>query len=375
MGTSTSSPGTDAAEALFNAAYPQLAGWINNQVHDDTIAHEIASEAFVRLLSRWTQAECPRSYLYTVATHLIRAQRRKASQQRQPATTAASAHKRISALCQPRQRPLRPVSAAPGTLSVMTNAIVAEALTKRFGPVTAVDGIDLHVKEGTVFGLLGPNGAGKTTTVHILATLVTPDAGHATIAGYDVQTQAHQVRQLIGLAGQYASVDEMLTGTENLVLLARLTGASRPSAKQRAKDLLTQFRLEDAAARAVKTYSGGMRRRLDLAASLVANPRVLFLDEPTTGLDPRSRNDMWNVIRELTTSHGVTVLLTTQYLEEADQLAERIAVVDHGRMIATGTPAELKASTGSDTLDDVFLALTGHEIEPAADNDLEESLA
>jgi oleandomycin transport system ATP-binding protein len=257
----------------------------------------------------------------------------------------------------------------------MTNAIVAEGLTKRFGPVTAVDGIDLTVKEGTVFGLLGPNGAGKTTTVHILSTLVTPDEGHATIAGYDVKTQAHQVRQLIGLAGQYASVDEMLTGTENLVLLARLTGQPRSQAKQRARELLRQFNLEDAAARAVKTYSGGMRRRLDLAASLVAHPRVLFLDEPTTGLDPRSRNDMWNVVRDLTNSHGVTVLLTTQYLEEADQLAEQIGVVDHGRMIATGSPQELKASTGSDTLDDVFLALTGHDTKLSDNNDLEESFA
>ena len=266
------------------------------------------------------------------------------------------------------------MSAAPGTLSSMTNSIVAEGLTKRFGPVTAVDRIDLTVKEGTVFGLLGPNGAGKTTTVHILATLVAPDAGHATIAGYDVHTQAHQVRQLIGLAGQYASVDEMLTGTENLVLLARLTGQTRSQAKQRAKDLLKQFRLEDAATRAVKTYSGGMRRRLDLAASLVARPRVLFLDEPTTGLDPRSRNEMWDVVRELTTD-GVTVLLTTQYLEEADQLAERIAVVDHGRMIATGTPQELKASTGGATLDDVFLALTGHDTNLSENDDLEESFA
>jgi oleandomycin transport system ATP-binding protein len=257
----------------------------------------------------------------------------------------------------------------------MTNSIQAEGLTKRFGTVTAVDGIDLRVKEGTVFGLLGPNGAGKTTTVHILCTLTTPDEGHATIAGYDVKTRAHEVRQLIGLAGQYASVDEMLTGTENLVLLARLTGQSRKSARQRAKDLLKQFHLEDAAARAVKTYSGGMRRRLDLAASLVANPRVLFLDEPTTGLDPRSRKDMWNVVRDLTKQHGVTVLLTTQYLEEADQLAEQIAVIDHGRMIATGTPQELKTSTGSATLDDVFLALTGHELEPVAANDLEASLA
>jgi oleandomycin transport system ATP-binding protein len=280
----------------------------------------------------------------------------------------------VSAICQPRQRQLRPLSAPRPTLSIMTNSIQAEGLTKRFGPVTAVDGIDMQVKEGTVFGLLGPNGAGKTTTVHILATLVTPDEGHATVAGYDVKTQAHQVRQLIGLAGQYASVDEMLTGTENLVLLARLTGQARNQAKHRAKELLEQFRLEDAAGRAVKTYSGGMRRRLDLAASLVNRPSVLFLDEPTTGLDPRSRNDMWNIVRELTTS-GVTVLLTTQYLEEADQLAEQIAVIDHGRMIATGTPQELKASTGSDTLDDVFLALTGHEIKPAAHNDLEEALA
>jgi oleandomycin transport system ATP-binding protein len=258
----------------------------------------------------------------------------------------------------------------------MTNSILAEGLTKRFGTVTAVDGIDLQVTTGTVFGLLGPNGAGKTTTVHILATLVTPDAGHATVAGYDVSTQAHQVRQLIGLAGQYASVDEMLTGTENLILIARLTGQSRSAAKQRAKELLEQFRLEDAASRAVKTYSGGMRRRLDLAASLVARPSVLFLDEPTTGLDPRSRNALWDVVRDLTANDGVTVLLTTQYLEEADQLAERIAVVDHGQMIATGTPQELKASTGGATLDDVFLALTGHDTKlNENDDELEESLA
>jgi len=257
----------------------------------------------------------------------------------------------------------------------MTNSIIAEGLTKRFGPVTAVDRIDLQVKQGTVFGLLGPNGAGKTTTVHMLATLVAPDAGRATVAGYDVSTQAHQVRQLIGLTGQYASVDEMLTGTENLVLLARLTGQSRPTARQRAKDLLRQFSLEDAASRAVKTYSGGMRRRLDLAASLVGNPSVLFLDEPTTGLDPRSRNGMWNVVRDLTQNHGVTVLLTTQYLEEADQLAEQIAVIDHGAMIAAGTPAELKASTGGATLDDVFLALTGHATDLTHYDNQEASLA
>jgi oleandomycin transport system ATP-binding protein len=259
----------------------------------------------------------------------------------------------------------------------MTNSIVAEGLTKRFGTVTAVDGIDLAVKEGTVFGLLGPNGAGKTTAVHILATLVRPDAGQAKILGYDVLTQAHQVRQLIGLTGQYASVDETLTGTENLVLIGRLTGQSRIAAKQRARELLLQFRLEDAAGRAVKTYSGGMRRRLDLAASLVNRPRVLFLDEPTTGLDPRSRNQMWDVVRDLTRNDGVTILLTTQYLEEADQLAERIAVIDEGVMIATGTPQELKASTGGATLDDVFLALTGHDITTAEadETELERTIA
>src|SRR6202034_2013529 len=190
------------------------------------------------------------------------------------------------------------------------------------------------------------NGAGKTTIVRMLATLIAPDAGQATVLGYDVATQAHQVRQLIGLTGQYASVDETLTGTENLVLIARLTGMSRADAKDRARELLRRFRLTDAASRAVKTYSGGMRRRLDLAASLVSRPRVLFLDEPTTGLDPRSRNGMWDIVRELV-ADGVTVLLTTQYLEEADQLADQIAVIDHGRVIAQGTAAELKALTGA----------------------------
>ena len=231
----------------------------------------------------------------------------------------------------------------------MTYSIIAEGLVKRYGETVALDGIDLAVRTGSVFGLLGPNGAGKTTAVRILATLIRPDGGHATVCGHDVVSQAHQVRQLTGLTGQYASVDETLTGTENLMLIGRLTGQSRTAANGRARELLAAFRLSDAADRAVKTYSGGMRRRLDLAASLVTSPRVLYLDEPTTGLDPLSRNEMWEVVRGLSAT-GVTVLLTTQYLEEADQLAEDIAVVDHGSVIATGTPDELKARTGAQTL-------------------------
>jgi oleandomycin transport system ATP-binding protein len=231
----------------------------------------------------------------------------------------------------------------------MPYSILAEGLVKRYGETVALDGIDLAVRTGSVFGLLGPNGAGTTTAVRILATLVRPDGGHAAVCGHDVVSHAHQVRQLTGLTGQYASVDETLTGTENLVLIGRLTGQSRSAAKGRARDLLAEFRLTDAAGRAVKTYSGGMRRRLDLAASLVTRPRVLYLDEPTTGLDPRSRNEMWDVVRRLAAT-GVTVLLTTQYLEEADQLADEIAVVDHGAVIATGTPEELKARTGAQTL-------------------------
>jgi oleandomycin transport system ATP-binding protein len=231
----------------------------------------------------------------------------------------------------------------------MTYSIVAEGLAKRFGETMALDGIDLAVRSGSVFGLLGPNGAGKTTAVRILATLLRPDGGRAEVCGHDVVGQAHQVRQLTGLTGQYASVDDTLTGRENLMLIGRLTGQSRPAARARARELLAGFRLEDAGDRAVKTYSGGMRRRLDLAASLVTRPRVLYLDEPTTGLDPRSRNEMWDVVRGLTAT-GVTVLLTTQYLEEADQLAHQIAVVDHGTVIATGTPTELKARTGALTL-------------------------
>ncbi|MFF5171391.1 ATP-binding cassette domain-containing protein [Micromonospora sp. NPDC000089] len=231
----------------------------------------------------------------------------------------------------------------------MTHAIRAEGLVRRFGATTALAGVDLTVPAGTVFGLLGPNGAGKTTAVRVLATLLAADEGHAEVGGYDVRREAHQVRQLIGLTGQYASVDETLTGTENLLLIGRLLGMSRADARSRAAQLLADFQLTDAAGRAAKTYSGGMRRRLDLAASLVGRPQVLFLDEPTTGLDPRSRNELWDIVRGLVAG-GVTVLLTTQYLDEADQLANEIAVVDHGRVIAQGTPDELKAKIGGQVL-------------------------
>ncbi|WP_434743114.1 ATP-binding cassette domain-containing protein [Micromonospora sp. SH-82] len=231
----------------------------------------------------------------------------------------------------------------------MEYAIRAEGLVRRFGSTTALAGVDLLVPTGTVFGLLGPNGAGKTTSVRVLATLLEADEGHATVAGFDVRRDAHRVRGLIGLTGQYASVDETLTGSENLLLIGRLLGMGRAQARDRARQLLADFHLTDAAGRAAKTYSGGMRRRLDLAASLVGRPQVLFLDEPTTGLDPRSRNELWDIVRSLV-ADGVTVLLTTQYLEEADQLAGEIAVVDHGRVIAQGTPEELKAKTGGQSL-------------------------
>jgi oleandomycin transport system ATP-binding protein len=231
----------------------------------------------------------------------------------------------------------------------MTNAIVAEGLVKRFGATTALAGVDLAVRTGSVLGLLGPNGAGKTTAVRVLATLLRPDQGHASVGGYDVVEQAHQVRRLIGLTGQYASVDETLTGTENLVLIGRLVGLSRRDAKARARELLAKFRLSDAADKAVRHFSGGMRRRLDLAASLVGRPELLYLDEPTTGLDPRSRNDMYEIIRDLLRD-GTTVLLTTQYLDEADQLADEIVVIDHGRVIASGTSEQLKARTGAQTM-------------------------
>jgi oleandomycin transport system ATP-binding protein len=230
-----------------------------------------------------------------------------------------------------------------------THAILAEGLVKRFGETTALDGVDLAVRRGSVLGLLGPNGAGKTTVVRILATLVRPDAGRATIGGHDVVRDAHEARRLIGLTGQYASVDESLTGTENLILIGRLLGLPRAEARQRAAGLLADFRLSDAASKPAKAYSGGMRRRLDLAASLVGRPQVLYLDEPTTGLDPRSRNEMWDIVRDLVGA-GVTVLLTTQYLEEADLLADEVVVIDHGRVIATGRPEELKGRVGGQML-------------------------
>jgi oleandomycin transport system ATP-binding protein len=237
-------------------------------------------------------------------------------------------------------------------------AIHAEGLVKRFGSTIALDGVDLDVPAGSVVGLLGPNGAGKTTAVRILATLLRPDEGRATVGGYDVVADAHRVRQQIGLTGQYASVDGSLTGRENLVLIGRLLGLSRRQARARARDLLAEFDLADAKDRAAGTYSGGMRRRLDIASSLVGRPPILFLDEPTTGLDPRARTSLWGRIRELV-ADGTTVLLTTQYLEEADVLADQIVVIDHGRIIASGSPAQLKAESGAQTLDEVFLALTG----------------
>jgi ABC-2 type transport system ATP-binding protein len=228
-----------------------------------------------------------------------------------------------------------------------TYAIEAEGLVKVFGRTRALDGIDLQVRAGTILGMLGPNGAGKTTTVRVLTTLLRPDLGTARVAGFDVRTEAAQVRREIGLTGQYAALDESLTGRANLIMVGQLCRMSKRQAKQRAAELLDEFDLTDAADRGVKTYSGGMRRRLDLAASLVARPSILFLDEPTTGLDPRSRVVTWDAVRALTAT-GTTVLLTTQHLDEADQLADLITVVDHGRVIAEGTSAELKAKVGGE---------------------------
>jgi ABC-2 type transport system ATP-binding protein len=228
-------------------------------------------------------------------------------------------------------------------------AIVAEGLVKQFGKTRALDGLDLNVPRGTVYGLLGPNGAGKTTCVRVLSTLIKPDGGHATVLGTDVVTGAQTVRNTIGLTGQYAALDEYLTGRANLIMIGQLSRLTIKAARRRADELLERFDLTKAANRAVKTYSGGMRRRLDLAASLISHPQVLFLDEPTTGLDPSARALMWDIVRQLV-ADGTTLLLTTQYLDEADQLASRIAVIDTGKVIAEGTPAELKASVGGQRL-------------------------
>ncbi len=228
-------------------------------------------------------------------------------------------------------------------------AVEATGLVKAFGETRAVDGVDLAVRRGSVYGVLGPNGAGKTTTIRMLATLLRPDGGSARVLGHDIVDGADAIRGAVSLTGQLASVDEDLTGRENLILIGRLLGLSRGGAKERAVELLEAFGLAEAAGKLVKNFSGGMRRRLDIAASIVVTPELMFLDEPTTGLDPRSRNQVWDIIRVLVAG-GTTILLCTQYLEEADQLADGIAVIDHGKVIAEGTPGQLKASVGSGAL-------------------------
>jgi ABC-2 type transport system ATP-binding protein len=250
-------------------------------------------------------------------------------------------------------------------------AIETSGLVKTFGTTRAVDGIDLTVPVGTVYGVLGPNGAGKTTAVKVLATLLRPDGGEARVFGHDVLREADAVRARVSLTGQYASVDEDLTGAENLVLLARLLGHRKPAARQRSEQLLAAFGLTEAAGRQVKNYSGGMRRRIDIAASILNTPDLLFLDEPTTGLDPRSRNQVWDIVRAVV-AQGTTVLLTTQYLDEADQLASRIAVIDHGKVIAEGTKGELKASVGAGA---VHLRLRNADQRPEAERLLVHALA
>jgi ABC-2 type transport system ATP-binding protein len=254
-------------------------------------------------------------------------------------------------------------------------AITAHGLAKSYGDVDVLRGIDLTVAEGSVFALLGPNGAGKTTTVKILSTLVEPDAGKATVAGHDLVAERASVRAAISLTGQYAALDELQTGAENLRMMGALAGLSRPAARARAEELLARFELTESGGRRVLTYSGGMRRRIDLAASLVAEPAVIFLDEPTTGLDPRSRQAMWGVIVELVAA-GTTVFLTTQYLEEADQLADQIAVIDAGRVVAEGTPAELKHRVAGPRLELRFASATafGTVLGRLGDGDVEHDL-
>jgi len=255
-------------------------------------------------------------------------------------------------------------------MSEHTTAIEVAGLTKSCGDVAVLQGIDLTVLAGTVYALLGPNGAGKTTMVRILSTLTTADAGEARVAGFDVRREPDGVRRSIGVTGQFSAIDELLTGRENLRLMADLAHLRKAEAQARVDEQLARFDMTDAADRRAATYSGGMKRRLDLGMTLISRPRLIFLDEPTTGLDPRSRRDLWQIVRELL-ADGVTVFLTTQYLEEADQLAHTVGLLDGGRLVAEGTPAELKAQAGGETLDDVFLALTGHTATPATSIDEE----
>ena len=259
-----------------------------------------------------------------------------------------------------------------------TTAIEVTGIAKSYDDHAVLRGIDLTVPTGTVYALIGPNGAGKTTMVRILSTLISPDGGQARIAGFDVATQPDGVRRSIGVTGQFSAIDGLLTGRENLRLMADLAHLNAREAGTRVDELLTRFGIAEAADRRAETYSGGMKRRLDLAMTLVSRPRVIFLDEPSTGLDPRSRRDLWQIVRELL-ADGVTIFLTTQYLEEADQLAHTVGLLDAGRLVATGTPAQLKAQAGGETLDDVFLALTGHAVttddhDADRDQDAEESI-
>jgi ABC-2 type transport system ATP-binding protein len=258
-------------------------------------------------------------------------------------------------------------------MSNHATAIEVAGITKSYADNAVLRGIDLSVPAGTVYALLGPNGAGKTTMVRILSTLITADAGEARVAGFDVCREPGDVRRSIGVTGQFSAIDELLTGRENLRLMADLTHLRGADAQARIEELLALFDLTDAADRRAATYSGGMKRRLDLAMTLVSRPRLIFLDEPTTGLDPRSRRGLWRIVRELL-EDGVTIFLTTQYLEEADQLAHTVGLLDGGGLVAEGTPAELKAQAGGETLDDVFFALTGHAATPQSDDELDDEL-